>query len=182
MQVKNFFLIVILLLICTIGNVYAQDITKIVINKTNNKIFVSASLDEDIPEEIFEYLHNGVKVTIVYEINLYRKTPFFYITDSKIKKIAYKKIVKYNMWEKNYYLYENEGKVKIPKRKILNNKLKFINNIFVIDINQLEKNEEYYIRVKASLESVKLFPPLSWIFGLVSTTGFETSWENIDIK
>lgn len=180
MKYRLLYLVGIFFFIVTCLN--AQEIININLKKTNNKIYLSAELDEDIPKEVFELLHNGVKVTIVYYIKVYKETPFYFFSDSKIKDIEYKKVVKYNMWEKVYNLKENEKKVKISSKKEINQKLKQLINIFLIKGGKLSKKDKCYVKVKASLESVKLFPPLSWIFDLVFMRGFETSWEIKNIE
>lgn len=179
-RIKSLFILLIMLFLT--GSLCGYSIKNINIQKTNNNIYLSAKIDQDIPDEVFEYLHNGVKVTIVYEINLYRKTPFYYLADSKLKGIVHKKVVKFNMWDKAYYLFEDKTKSKFKTRKAINEKLKQLDSIYIIKENKLAKDEDYYIKVKALLESVKLFPPLSWIVGLVTTLDFETSWETIEIK
>jgi len=179
---KNLFFTIIILLFILVAGLDAQEIKNITLKNTNNKIYVSAYLDEDIPEEVFEYLHNGVKVTIVYEIKLYAKRPFFFLTDSRIKSITYKKNVKYNMWEKVYVLVEEHHKEKIAAQNEINARLKKIENIFLATMDDIKGEDDCYVKIKASLESVKLFPPLSWIFDVVSKRGFETSWESKDIK
>ena len=109
----KFFLIIFILI--TLTNVNAQKVKDVSLIKTNNKIYINARLDIDknILDEVFELLHNGVKVTIVYIINIYKERPFYLIMDSNIKNIEYKKIVRYNMWEKQYYLIDGKEKKRI---------------------------------------------------------------------
>ncbi|MDD5065931.1 MAG: DUF4390 domain-containing protein [bacterium] len=179
---KSLSLLLFTVLLFLARNVSAQEIKSIETVRTNNKIIVSVALDNDIPAEIFDYLHNGVKVTIVYTVNLYKITPFFYFSDSKIVEIDYKKIVQYNIWEKAYYLEEGKTKFKFQTKGEINKKLMELNSLFLTDEDKLDKTESYYIKVKVNLESVKLFPPLSWIFDLVTVRGFQTSWKTKDLK
>lgn len=170
-------------IIITLTHINAQNIKDISIIRTNDKLYISARLDieKSILAEVFELLHNGVKVTIVYIINIRNKRPFYMLMDSNIKTINYKKIVKYNMWEKQYYLIDGKKKEKISDKKEVNKKLRKINKVFLINESELTKGE-YYLKIRASLESVKLFPPLSWIFDLVYSRGFETPWANKKIR
>jgi len=175
--------LVLLLLVFLSISLNAQIIKDIHIKNTNNKLFINARLDirKNILDEVFELLHNGVNITIIYIINIYQERPFYYIMDTKLKTVKYKKTIKYNMWEKQYYLTDGEVKQKISNRKDINKNIKRIKKVYLTDKTRL-KNGKYYLKIKASLESVKLFPPLSWIFGLVTDLGFETPWARKEIN
>ncbi len=176
-------ILLIILLILSVTCINAQTIKDVTIIKTNNKLYINARLDIDknILEDVFELLHNGVEVTIVYMINIYKEKPLYLLVDSNIKTINYKKIIKYKLWEKQYYLTDGGKSQKISDRKEINKKLKEINKVFLINENEFKKGK-YYLKIKASLESVKLFPPLSWIFDLVYSRGFETPWTSKQLK
>ncbi len=177
-------LILILVIIFFGTLLHAQDeqrVKDVVLTEKSNKIYISAGLEKDITGEIFEYLHNGVIVKIIYIINVYKEQPFYYIRDSVIESILVEKSIRYNLFEKQYYLTDGSEKIKISSRKELNKRIKKINDIFVINKNKL-KDGEYYLKIRAWMESLKLFPPISWIFDIVSNRGFDTSWVRKEIK
>lgn len=101
--------------------------------------------------------------------------------DSKIKSISYKKEVEYKLWEKAYYLIDGKKKIKLSSKKEINKRLKEINNVYLIRNDKLG-DAKYYLKISAWMESVKLYPPLSWIVDIVSERGFETPWFRKKIK
>ncbi len=152
------------------------------IYKTNNFLCVSAHLDGKLPDDIFNYLKNGLKITIVYYIEIKDRRPFYYIFDKSIVSKTVKKIVTYNLWEKTYYLQYNKKLFKIHSREAFVNEIGNIKNIKLLTAGKIAKLDSPFIRIKSKLESIKLFPPLSWIFDLVSVRGFETEWTEKDLK
>ena len=174
---------IVLLLILISFKLEAQEIKKINVTKTNSKLYISAQVrvDKAVLDEVFDLLYNGVKITIVYTINIYKERPFYYFKDYRLKTIKYKKMIKYNMWEKKYYLTDGSQKVKTSSRKDISKNLKHIKDVYLVNRKDL-KDGKYYLKIKASLESVKLAPPLSWIFSLVTDLGFETSWAKKELN
>ncbi len=180
---KSFKLLVILIITVELCNfVYAQEIKMIKLNTNENRLTILASLDTPVPDEIIDLLKNGVKITIVYYIQILEERPFWLIYDKTIYKKDVEKIVTYNIWEKTFYLKEGKNLYKIKNVEELQRRLMNINNIRLISLKQIKKKKNLYIRVKAKLESIKLFPPLSWIYDLVITRSFETSWKIKKIK
>lgn len=161
---------------------YSQKIKNIKLNTNKNHLIVSASIDTPIPDEIIDLLKNGVKITIVYYIHILEKRPFWMIFDKTIYEKNVKKVITYNIWEKIFYLKEGSNTYKIKTEKELQNRLMNISNIKLLKISKLKGKKELYLKIKAKLESIKLFPPLSWIYDLVITRSFETSWKKKKIK
>lgn len=179
---KTVILPVLFLIFCFTRDALGQQIKNIQITRTNGFLCAGAELDKNIPEEIFEYLHNGVKVTIVYTVQLFRQAPFYYIFNPKQAEIDHKKIVLYNIWEKAYYLEEKGVSYRLQSKAEVNKRLKELGAVSLIEESRLKKDEEYYVRVRANLESVRLLPPLSWIYDLVTVRGFQTSWQTKNLK
>ncbi len=175
---KNLILLILILLF-TFTSLNAQEIKSVSLIRTNNKLYISAELDKNIPEEIFEYLHDGVRVTIVYTINIYKEKPIF---DSEIKEILYKKKVEYSFRGKNYNLIDGKEKVIIFDKKEINKRLIMIKKVFLIEEKKLGDGK-FYLEIKAALESVQLVPPFSWIIDLFGgVRKFETPWVEKKIK
>lgn len=179
---KVFVLYVIIILILLPNTLHSQKIKDIKLNTNENHLIVSASVDTHIPDEIIDLLKNGVKITIVYYIHILEKRPFWLIFDKTIYEKSIKKVVTYNIWEKNFYLKEGSDIYKIKTEKELQNRLMNISNIKLIKISKLKAKKGLYLKIKAKLESIKLFPPLSWIYDLVITRSFETPWKKKRIE
>lgn len=161
----------------------AQNIKNITIKTLDNFILIDSSIDTPLPQEIIELLKNGVKVTITYYINLKETQPFWMLKDKIIVSKNVKKIISYNMWEKTYICEDSiSGKIVIKDEKNLQDIIKNIKNVKVASLKELKDKDGLYIAVKAKLESLKLFPPLSWIYDLVITRSFETPWNYKKIK
>lgn len=173
------FIIIIFVLLGSLKICYTQEIQDInIIKKVNGEIIsLDIILNKKIPDEIFGYLKNGVKITIVYHVNLFEKKPFYFIVDSAILKKEITISVRYNMWQKVYYVEFDNEHYKFNQLEEVKNKIINLQNVFLINSSQLEKDGKYYCKVKADIESIKLFPPLSWIFDLVTTREFDTSWK-----
>ena len=175
-------MLLILTLLFTFTSLNAEEI-KIktgTLNRKSNKLYISADLDKNIPEGICEYLHDGVTVTIVYTINIYKERAIF---DSEIKEILFKKKVEFKFRGKKYNLIDGKEKVIIFDKKEINKRLKKINKVFLIEEKKLGDGK-FYLEIKASLESVQLVPPFSWIVDLFGggRRDFETPWVEKKIK
>ncbi|MBN1898352.1 MAG: DUF4390 domain-containing protein [Spirochaetes bacterium] len=177
---KKYFIIVLFCLLPFLS--LAQEIKEIKISTNQSYLSISSTLDQPISGEIIDLLKNGVKVTIVYHIQVQEKRPFFLLFDKTLAEKTVKKIVTYNIWEKMFHLAEDEELYKLKSEEELQKKLMCILDVKMIPMSELKEKKNCYIKVRAELESIKLFPPLSWIYDLVITRSFETSWKKKDIK
>lgn len=182
MRFKWLLLILSFLIFITCFDLFSQEIKSINISTNSNILIVNSSLDKNISNEIIDLLKNGVKITIVYNIKVVEKKPFWMIFDEVIYEKDVKKSVNLNIWEKKFYLNDNGKNIELDNIKDLQNLLKKIVDIKTISVKNLKDKNDIYIKVKAQLESIKLFPPLSWIYDIVLTRSFETSWKEKKIK
>jgi len=184
-KIKINFILIVLFLIFT-KNIYCAEnikIKKVVLKTNHNKLYVDISLNKNIPMEIFELLRDGVRVTIVYVVELYRVRPFFLFFDENIVSQQYKIKIHYRLWENKYYLkMKNKKILSFTSTKKLNTFLKNINDIFVIDKKKLQKGERYYLKTKVLCKSVELYPPFKWVVDIVGLGKFETPWYEKKIK
>jgi|YNPMSStandDraft_1061717.scaffolds.fasta_scaffold50966_3 hypothetical protein len=155
---------------------YSKTIRNVTIKTLDNNIYLNFSLSELLTPEIVEILKNGVQITITYYVQIKQPQTFWIFSDKILIEKIIKRDVKYNMWEKLFICIENKNEIKFENYLKLNQYLINIENFKICNLNEIKNKEDLYIAIKAKLESFKLFPPLSWIYDLVLTRGFETDW------
>jgi len=161
----------------------AQNIMIDNIISTNDKLYISAHLTGNFPEDIYTYLENGMKITLVFHVEVFDKKPFYlnFFNKSVVIKTV-KKIATYNLWEKTYYIKEDKKILKFNSRNDFFKSVSKITNVFLLSNSELKKLEHPVVKISSELESIKLFPPLSWIFDLVSVREFKTDWVEKELK
>ena len=50
-----------------------QSFKKIHVYSTNNKIYLNSELNKDLSREIYQYLADGIKITLEYTVKIYKK-------------------------------------------------------------------------------------------------------------
>ncbi len=181
MRIRKYIILFIFLFLISF-NLQGESIEIVKIYKDGNKLYMDGVVKEILPEDIINYLKNGVKVTLVYYIEIRERKPFYFLFDTTIYSKSYKKVIYYNLWEKKYYLKFENKILKLKSVKELNENLQNIKRLYIINYDKIKNKKNLYIRLKVKLQSIKLFPPLSWIFDLVTVREFETKWAEKDLN
>lgn len=149
---------------------------------TNNKkeLLVYFHVDGCFTPKIEEAVQSGIPTTFIYRIVLYHKSE-----ESLGSKIASKEIshtIKYDTLRKDYTLTMSEKKepVVIQEFKAAKEAMSNVDALAMITLDRLDKDKPYFLKVKAELDTIKLPPPLNYLFFFVSYWDFETAWETLE--
>lgn len=149
---------------------------------TNNKkeLLVYFHVDGCFTPKIEEAVQSGIPTTFIYRIVLYNKSE-----DSIGSKITSKEIshtIKYDTLRKDYTVTMSEKKepVVLQEFKAAKEAMSNVDALSVTTLDRLDKDRPYFLKVKAELDTIKLPPPLNYLFFFVSYWDFETTWETLE--
>jgi len=134
---------------------------------------VQGSFSEDLNRAILK----GVPTTFTYRIELLQKRSFLF--DRKIANFVLNRTVKYDALKTDFTVtYENEADSVFTVDEFFKAKalMTEINGLKLIKLSELEKNQTYYVRIKAELNKVRLPMYLHYVLYFVTLWDFETDW------
>ena len=141
-------------------------------------LIMNARLIDGFTDNILEAIENGVPMGFTYEIELRKDNAIW--TDSLISSNTVRHKVQYDSLKKAYRFSEVGKNV---RRKVITRKtsryqklMLTLNNIPITPLYRLDPKENYYIRVKADLETDRFWFPFNYIFFFVPFNDFQTSW------
>ena len=141
-------------------------------------LVMNARLIDGFTDKISEAIENGVPVGFTYEIELRKENSV--LADSLISSNTVRHKIQYDSLKKAYRFIETGKNV---RRKVITRKtsrykklMLTLNNIPISPIYRLNPKENYYIRVKADLETDRFWFPFNYIFFFVPFNDFKTSW------
>jgi hypothetical protein len=127
---------------------------------------------------IYEAIENGVPMTFTFEVEFRQETLLW--NDTLISSNTIQHTVKYDSLKKVYRFSELGKGV---KRKIITrNKENYhelmltLTNIPIASTRSLDTNEKYYIRVKADLDTDRLWFPFNYLFFFLLFFFFVAAW------
>ncbi len=139
---------------------------------------MNARLVDGFTKSIQEAIESGVTMTFTYQIELRKEN--ILLNDSLISSNTVQHTAKYDSLKKVYRFsaFGKGVKRKITTRNRENyQKLMLtLKNIPIASIRRLDPNEKYYIRVKADLETDRLWFPFNYLFFFLPFNDFNASW------
>jgi len=137
-----------------------------------------ARLVDGFTDSIQEAIESGVAMTFTYQIELRQESAV--LRDSLVSSNTVQHTIKYDSLKKVYRFSEFGKGV---KRKIITrNKENYqkrmltLENIPIASIRRLDPSERYYIRVKADIETDRLWFPFNYLFFFLPFNDFNASW------
>jgi len=141
-------------------------------------VVINARLMNGITNSISQAVESGVPISFTFEIELRQQNPMW--TDTLVSANVIKHTVKYDSLKKVYRFSENGKGVKrkvITRNKENYHKLMLtLNNIPIASSRRLDNNEKYYVRVKADLDTDRLWFPFNHLFFFLPFNDFEAAW------
>jgi hypothetical protein len=127
-----------------------------------------------------EAIRTGIPTTFTYYVNLYQKRPFW--NDELITALTVSKTLKYDNLKDEYIVARTGEKSNGGEDLVLASLLeaeKVMNKVLIpsyYPMWKLERNKEYYVRIKATSKGVE--PPLylHYILFFLKWMNFETDW------
>lgn len=149
---------------------------------TDNKkdLLIYFHVDGCFTPKIEEAVQSGIPTTFIYKIVLYNKSG-----ESLGSKIALRDIshtIKYDTLRKDYTVNMSEKKEAFITQDFKEAKevMARVDAISLTTLDRLEKDTQYSLQVKAELDTIKLPPPLNYLFFFVSYWDFKTAWETVE--
>ena len=180
-RAKSVIFLGILLIIPHVGFTQDATLTNVTVSNTRDDLLLYLNLDGAFREEMKKAILSGVPATFSFFVKLNRVRNFWF--DIAIADIEVTHTIKYDNLKKEFTVERSwkEGNFEVTKSfKEAKRWMTEINSLKIIPLNQLEKGEEYQIRVKAEVSKKTLPLYLHYILIFVSLWDFETDWYAID--
>lgn len=153
-------------------------ISMLSISKDTSDILVFSKLEGAFTDEVNEAIENGVPTTFTYYMEVKERKEFW--RDDMLAEKVIKHSVRFDALQKEYIFEGTEGRANVKKATKNIDELKKwlteLNGVPIVAKNSLNKREEYYVRLKAEIKSIKLVFPLKYLFFFFSFWNFDTSW------
>jgi hypothetical protein len=118
----------------------------------------------------------GVPTTFTFLLDLYQERPRW--IDEKISSVIVKQTIKYDNVKKVFYISSMEGyrQSEFQDFEAAKKAMSELNGIVVASLKDLQKNNSYYLMVKAKLDKIRLPLHMEYVLFFVSLWDFETDW------
>ena len=148
----------------------------ILVIKKNKKMLIFVSSENTVTEQFWEVVRKGVKTRFVFELELYKRVPYFFDTLILEKEIVHE--VKFDPIKKTFAYKSRNGEedffLKFTKDSSeISDWMSQINGIELIDSNKLYPAHLYYIKIRVQFNSLNFAFPFNYF---LSFTTKETDW------
>lgn len=153
----------------------------IIVTNTRDDLLIYLNVEGAFTSKMTKAVSSGVPVTFSFLINLY-DTRNLWLD----KKIAEKKIthtIKFNSLKNEFTIHrswDNKKSITTDSLEEARKLMSEIDSLILIQLENLEKGEQYQIRAKAKLNKTTLPFFLHYVLFFVSLWDFETDWYTID--
>lgn len=153
-------------------------IVNIGVSATERLVLVNAVLVDAFSDRILEAIASGVPMTFVYSLELVERVDV--LPDKTVSRNTIQNTVHYDSL-KDVFTVTSRGKG--VNRKIVTKKpdqyrewMLTLKDIPLAPLRRLDPNAQYYVRVKAELDSDDFGFPFNFLLFFVPFNNFETSW------
>lgn len=148
----------------------------ILVIKKNGKMLFFVSTENTVTEEFWEIVKKGVKTRFVYELELFKKVPYFFDSLILEKEIVHE--VKYDPIKKIFACKSRNGVedyfLKFTKESSeISDWMSQINGIELINSSKLDPANLYYLKIRVRFNSLNFAFPFNYF---LSFTTKETAW------
>jgi len=171
------------LLCCQPSLSCAEDakITNFIITNTPEHLIIYCGVTNYFTKKMEDAIMAGIPITFTFYVELRRERHYWF--DKKITSLKIKHTIKYDTIKKIFYVIHN-GNTKEPEQfgdfNGAKRAMSDLNGFIVSSMKELEKGKNYYVRVKAELDKVRLPLHMEYVFFFVSLWDFETDWYRED--
>jgi len=165
------------------GPVFSQEasLTNIIVTNTRDDLLVYMNVEGAFTEKMKEAILSGVPATFSFLVRLYAARNFWF--DKEIADLEVTHTIKYDNLKKEFEVrrsWEN-GRSRVTKSFAEARKwMSEIDSLPVAPLSDLEKGNQYQLRLKAELSEYTLPFYLHYVLFFVSLWDFETDWYTID--
>lgn len=152
-------------------------IVDLLVTKGSDDLLVFATLEGAFTKEIEESITSGVSTTFTYYLRLMRRRALF---DQEVTALTISQGVSYDLLKDEFTFVREIGEERFvrPTKSYAEVKrwMGELRGVRLGSLSALEKDEVYYVLVKAEIRSIKLFFPLNYLFFFLSFFNFDTPW------
>lgn len=174
------FLTALILWLATASVVWAESpmLVNIGVSTQENLVTMHARLVDGMTDSILEAVESGVPITFTYTIELRQQSAI--LGDDLVSSNTVSHTVQYDSLKKVYRFTERgknvHRKIATRNRERYQKMMLTLEDIPVGSINHLSPKETYYVRVKADLETDRLWFPFNYLFFFLPFNDFKASW------
>jgi len=130
-----------------------EQIKEIMVMDDTNNILVYAGLQDSLREEMIKIVHVGVPIHCAFYVEFYKEKPY---RDIRLSQKVIKNVMKYDNVKKNIYVttFLNGQEIEMTEFQDIDSAKLFmfeINSIPIITVRSLDKQEKYYVAIKAKI-------------------------------
>lgn len=175
---KNTCILIYFIALLTVSSVEAENVfvSNVIVKKSDKGMYVDIMLSDYYSDELFKIIkYNYIPINLVYEAVLLEKDSENLLRRyKKVETIKVSKDISYNPFHKYYQIKTRNKEYIINSLKKLKSELRNYNKLYVK--KEFDSKKKYAIRVRAEMNSIKLFFPLNIIYNLLSIWNFKTDW------
>ena len=152
-------------------------VTDLLISNTPDNLIVYLKLENSFTEKMEEAIFAGIPTTFTFILEVYQERRWWF--DKRISLLEVRHAIKYDNIKKILYvLFTEDGRAPEQFEEFSEAKITMseLNGVAFTPLKQLTKGRRYYLRVKATLEEVRLPLHLEYVLFFVSLWDFETDW------
>jgi hypothetical protein len=158
-------------------------VTSIRLNNTRDHLLIYLSIEGAFQNKMEKAVLAGIPTSFTYYIKLNQIRGLWF--DKEISDIKAIHTIRYDNLKKDFFVNRSwENATPIVTKSFDDAKLLMsqINSLEIVELNKLNKGQQYQVHVKAELSKVTLPLYLHYILFFVSMWDFETDWHSISFN
>ena len=180
---KNMGILLCIVIMLQPAMVYAQDATlkNIIVTNTRDDLLIYLTVEGAFRENMETAISSGVPATFSFFVNLYQTRSFWF--DKNITELEILHTIKYDTLKTEYVVersWDGNNQRVLKSFGEAKKLMAEIDSLKVVELNRLEKGNQYQIRAKAKLSKLTLPFYLHYVLFFVSLWDFDTDWYTID--
>ncbi len=176
--IRVLFIVFSLLFLSTRLNAAEPRIIDLSVGDNSKSLIISFKVKDAFTEDIEKAIMSGIPTTFLFTIEVYRAKTLW--RDERIGSLRFHHTVEYDNLKDQFKIRLEEGGGKEIVVKDMGNVREIMSEVKEVVSTPLlsfSKGGRYYVRVKATLHSIKLPFPFKYVLFFVSFWDFETSWQ-----
>ena len=163
--------------------VVAQNATlkNIIVTNTRDDLLIYLTVEGAFREKMEIAISSGVPATFSFFVNLYQTRGFWF--DKNISELNVLHTIKYDNLKNEYIVersWDDNHQRAVESFDEAKKLMAEIDSLKIVELNRLEKGDQYQIRTKAQLSKLTLPYYLHYVLFFVSLWDFDTDWYTID--
>ncbi|MBF0303815.1 MAG: DUF4390 domain-containing protein [Desulfamplus sp.] len=158
------------------------ELENIVITNTRDDLLAYFTVTGAFTDKMSEAVLKGVPASFAFFVSVYRKRDAWF--DKKIADVSVSSTLKYNSLKQDFTVirpWKSDKPFTTTSFEQAKETASTIYNLKILPLEQLQKGEQYQIRIKAEMNKATLPLYLHYVFFFISYWDFETEWYSINM-